>query len=161
MNALPADAGRTVLAAGVGDAEEIAGLHARCFDEAWSAESFLALMCTPGTFAYVARDGDAVAGFILCRAAADECEVIVIGVVPGMRRRGVGRSLLESALARARGLGAARMFLEVAADNGAARALYEARGFGEAGRRRGYYARRGAPAVDAVVLGLALAKAGD
>lgn len=163
MTAAPAGdgAGRTVLAAGIGDAGEIARLHARCFDDAWSAESILALMRTPGAFAFLARDGDAAAGFILCRAAADECEIVVLGVVPERRRRGVGRRLLESALVAACGLGAARMFLEVADDNVAAQGLYAARGFREVGRRRGYYARANAAAVDAVVLGLALTRAAD
>ena len=44
------------------------------------------------------------------------------------------------------------MFLEVAVDNPAAIALYQAAGFVPAGRRRGYYRRQGADAMDALVL---------
>jgi ribosomal-protein-alanine N-acetyltransferase len=48
--------------------------------------------------------------------------------------------------------GARRIYLEVAEDNAAARALYAAEGFEPIGRRRGYYARREGPAVDAITM---------
>ena len=47
--------------------------------------------------------------------------------------------------------GAVHAFLEVAADNGAARALYQACGYSEAGLRSAYYPRVDAPAADGVV----------
>jgi ribosomal-protein-alanine N-acetyltransferase len=49
-----------------------------------------------------------------------------------------------------------RLFLEVAADNDAAVALYESLGFKIAGGRRAYYHRVGGENVDAVVLALDL-----
>ena len=51
--------------------------------------------------------------------------------------------------------GAHALFIEVAAGNTAARALYEALGFAAAGVRKGYYGREGG-AEDAVVMRLAL-----
>jgi ribosomal protein S18 acetylase RimI-like enzyme len=48
--------------------------------------------------------------------------------------------------------------LEMAVDNGAARALYTAKGFTPVGRRRNYYRQRGG-LVDALILRLALATA--
>ena len=47
--------------------------------------------------------------------------------------------------------GARAIFLEVAADNLAALALYEGQGFVRIGERRGYYARRGAAPMSALV----------
>jgi ribosomal-protein-alanine N-acetyltransferase len=44
------------------------------------------------------------------------------------------------------------MFLEVAAENEAALALYSTLGFSPAGRRVKYYGRPDGPAVDAVIL---------
>jgi ribosomal-protein-alanine N-acetyltransferase len=44
------------------------------------------------------------------------------------------------------------MFLEVAADNEAALALYAALGFSPAGRRFRYYERSHGPRVDAIIL---------
>jgi [ribosomal protein S18]-alanine N-acetyltransferase len=46
--------------------------------------------------------------------------------------------------------------LEVAEDNAAAIGLYKKNGFVETGRRKGYYERPGANAVDALVLSLTL-----
>jgi [ribosomal protein S18]-alanine N-acetyltransferase len=91
------------------------------------------------------------AGFALMRVAADEAEVIAIGVRPAQQRRGVGRVLLEEIVARAARAGAARLFLEVAEDNAPARALYAAAGFAQVGRRPNYY-RRKEISVPALVL---------
>ena len=49
-----------------------------------------------------------------------------------------------------------RLFLEVAADNDAAIALYEGLGFKIAGARKAYYQRTGGANVDAVILALGL-----
>jgi ribosomal-protein-alanine N-acetyltransferase len=49
-----------------------------------------------------------------------------------------------------------RLFLEVAADNDAAVALYEGLGFKIAGARKAYYQRKGSDSVDAVILALDL-----
>ncbi len=75
---------------------------------------------------------------VLLRVAADEAEILTIGVAA--RRQGLGTALMAAALAAARAQGAAAMFLEVAADNAAARGLYGNLGFAAAGQRRGYYA---------------------
>jgi ribosomal-protein-alanine N-acetyltransferase len=47
---------------------------------------------------------------------------------------------------------ATEAFLEVAADNDAARHLYNAYGFAEVARRKSYYARKGSNSVDAIVM---------
>jgi len=73
-------------------------------------------------------------------------------VEPSHRRRGVARALVRSGLAQAAAMGADEAFLEVAADNLAALALYREEGFEPAGLRSGYYRRPGGEAVDALVL---------
>ena len=127
------------------DPARVARVHARCFTEPWDMAATLA---TPGSFALVAGD----AGFVLCRAAADECEILSIGVVPKSRGQGLGARLLAAAIDAARTRGAARLFLEVAEDNAAARALYAKGGFETVARRTGYYAA----GIDALVLALDL-----
>ncbi len=127
---------------------EMAALHARAFPggRAWAAGEIEALTGAPGGFA-VTRE----AGFAIGRAAAGEAELITIAVAPEARRGGVGRDLLAAFEAEARARGAEAGFLEVAADNAGALALYRAAGWAESGRRRGYY-RRADAAVDAVVM---------
>jgi ribosomal-protein-alanine N-acetyltransferase len=77
---------------------------------------------------------------ILIRVAADEAEILTLAVAPEARRTGLGRALLDAACEAARAAGAVRLFLEVSATNQAARALYDAAGFQQIGRRRRYYA---------------------
>jgi ribosomal-protein-alanine N-acetyltransferase len=49
-------------------------------------------------------------------------------------------------------------FLDVAADNTPALALYHGAGFAETGRRPAYFARPGRPAADAILMARALRK---
>jgi ribosomal-protein-alanine N-acetyltransferase len=81
--------------------------------------------------------------------AADQAEILTVGVVPAARRRGLARRMLTSLYDEARSRGARELFLEVRVDNSSAIALYESEGFVELGRRRGYYDHG---RVDAVVM---------
>lgn len=137
----------------------ISALQQACFEEAWGAESVATLMSRPGVFGLLACRLDDFGegepeplGFVLCRVATDESEILTIGVIPGGRRRGIATELMEAAMLTATERGAARMFLEVAVSNDAARALYASLGFDERGRRADYYDGATGP-VDAVILG--------
>ncbi|HEY4030097.1 MAG TPA: GNAT family N-acetyltransferase [Caulobacteraceae bacterium] len=138
-------------AADASDALALAKAHASGFDSPWPPEAFAALMDTPGVFALAAIDGTPV-GLILMRAIAGEAEVLTLAVEPSHRRRGVARALLRGGLAQAAAMGAEEAFLEVAADNSAALALYHDEGFEQAGQRGGYYRRPAGRTVDALVL---------
>lgn len=132
-------------------AAALAAVHGAAFDERWNEAAIAALLATPGVFAFALGAPDDPAGFILCRIAADEAEILTLAIGPSHRRRGLGASLLEAAMAAAAARGAKGLFLEVAADNVAARALYAKAGFVAVGARRGYY-QRGDRATDAIVL---------
>ena len=118
--------------AGPEDAAQLAALHARAFERPWSETETAALLRGVGAVAFATEDG-----FILLRALGLEAEVLTLAVAPEARRRGLGRSLVEAALAAAAAGGAEALFLEVAADNAAALALYEGAGFERVGVRRG------------------------
>jgi predicted transcriptional regulator/ribosomal protein S18 acetylase RimI-like enzyme len=139
--------------AGPADLDLLAALHGACFTEAWDAAGIAALLAVPGTRALIAAEAAIPLGFVLYRSAADEAEILAIGVLPAARRRGFGRRLLAAAEDTLRDMDIRRLFLEVAEDDPAARALYRAAGFVELGRRTGYYRRTGAPARDALVMG--------
>ena len=134
-------------ARGAATARRLADLHAHAFDAPWDAEAFDGLLDQPGVLALEAADG-----FILIRAVADEAEILTLAVRPSARQAGLGLRLVEQASVDAVNRGATRLFLEVAEDNVAARALYARAGFSEAGRRAGYYGRRDGSRIDALVL---------
>ena len=126
----------------------LAALHERSFtpEQSWDCAAMEALLDMPGCFAclHEAVDpshaaGPMPRGMAMLRVTADEAEVLTIAVLPAARGRGVGAALLEEAVAESARRGAARMFLEVAEGNAAARALYDRQGFAPVGRRRDYY----------------------
>jgi ribosomal-protein-alanine N-acetyltransferase len=139
-------------------AEEIARLHARIFNPAWDTESIKSLLEHPAATSLVAVAGEpkAAIGFVIGQLAADEAEILSIGVSPNWQRAGLGTRLLEGLARAARRGEAKRIFLEVAEDNAAAVALYKKLGFVETGRRKRYYERAGKEPVDALTLMLAL-----
>jgi ribosomal-protein-alanine N-acetyltransferase len=146
----------------------VAVLHARCFDDAWNSYTVGQVMRMPGAFGYVAvvpgglvSGEDLPIGFALASGAADERELLSIGVVPSHRRGGVGRQLVESIIAESILRGAARLFLEVAEDNAGAQRLYRALGFIAVGRRPGYYRRASGPAIAALTLRRSLVPESD
>jgi ribosomal-protein-alanine N-acetyltransferase len=137
------------------DADALAQVHAEAFEAPWTASDILRFAEDPGGFALADETETGMTGFILCRVMAGEAEILTLAVRPEHRRRGVARDLVEAAAALA-GLTAGSVFLEVADDNAAGLALYAGAGFTPVGRRAGYYARSGAPAVDAIVMRRAL-----
>jgi len=132
-------------------ATRLAALHAEAFEAPWDAAAFEALLGQGGVH-LVERPG----GFILMRTVADEAEILTLAVRPDARKRGVGAGLVVRGAAEAAARGATRLFLEVADDNVAARALYARAGFAEAGRRPRYYARADGSRRDALLLALDL-----
>jgi ribosomal-protein-alanine N-acetyltransferase len=107
---------------------------------------------TKGLILIAEQDGRVV-GFACIRTVADEAEILNLAVLPGMRRQGVGRALLQQALRKAWENGARRAFLEVRQSNRPARKLYESLGFSPNGLRTAYYSN---PPEDAVVLACSL-----
>jgi ribosomal protein S18 acetylase RimI-like enzyme len=92
----------------------------------------------PDTTVVVAEDGDGIiVGFVAhtVHEPSDGMsaygEVVVIGVDPRVRNRGVGRALLDRAVADLRDGGAPAIVVETGGDDGhgPARALYESAGF--------------------------------
>jgi ribosomal protein S18 acetylase RimI-like enzyme len=77
---------------------------------------------------------------VLARIAGGEAEILTLAVAPHARGKGLGRALLQSAIARAETQGAHAVFLEVGSDNPHALTLYAGLGFGKVGMRKGYYA---------------------
>jgi [ribosomal protein S18]-alanine N-acetyltransferase len=140
-------------------AEEIATLHAKLFNPAWDEDAIKTLLEHPAATSLIAVAGGqkkSVIAFVIGQLAADEAEILSIGVSTDWQRVGLATGLLEGLTRAARRGGAKRIFLEVAEDNTAGIALYRKLGFAEAGRRKRYYERAGSTPVDALTLVLDL-----
>ncbi|MBN2759418.1 MAG: ribosomal protein S18-alanine N-acetyltransferase [Rhodobacteraceae bacterium] len=128
--------------------EALAAIHKAAFPgDPWSAAALAAFAADPAALLVARPDG-----FILLRVVLDEAEILTFAVAPVAQGQGLGTALLQEAMAQARVRGVRRIFLEVAADNDPARALYRRAGFVQAGLRRGYYPRSGRTAIDALLL---------
>jgi len=134
----------------------LADMHAAIFkapwDQPWSAQSFAEILAMPGAHGWLMSDAEAPIGFVLARFTLDEGEILLTGVMPEVRRRGHAAGLMRVVFDAARDAGIAALFLEHAAGNEAAGALYGRIGFSRIGRRRAYYERRGGGREDAVTL---------
>jgi [ribosomal protein S18]-alanine N-acetyltransferase len=129
--------------------DAMAAIHAACFSvpRPWSAEEIAHFISD--RHAFVLKEAG---GFLIGRVVADEAELLTLAVAPNARRQGIARRLVAAFVDEAQRRGAAQAFLEVEAGNTAAIALYQATGFSESGRRKGYYAVPGSTALDALVL---------
>ena len=137
------------------DAEAMAALERDCFagaaHEPWSASMFLEELDLNAPAArswWVAHDNGELIGFAGGMVVDKDIEILDVAVSRAHRRGGIARKLLSHVSYDAQMLGCTTASLEVEADNEAAIALYGSLGFGEAGRRRGYYAG----GVDALVM---------
>ena len=127
-------------------------LEHAAFSDPWSERDFRECVASEVVF-LVAAAPDGLAGYVVAQDAADEGEILNLAVVPARHRGGIGRALVEGALAALAARGVTRVFLEVRESNGAARALYATLGFQEVGRRTRYYRR---PVEDAIILRAAI-----
>lgn len=118
----------------------LAALHAECFERPWTVEEIARLMALPEARAFLALEGEEPAGFVLANSAAGEAEILTIATRPQVRRKGHAHKLLEKLIAELSDKqGVQSLFIEVAAGNNAAVALYKKTGFKPVGLRKSYY----------------------
>jgi len=110
----------------------IAALHADSFagmlaGQVWNETVMAEVLAMPGAYGFLAAPGEEIstagclgagnpepAGFLLGCNRADSGEILSLGTARAWRRRGVARTLLRAAIARAEAAGIPRLFLEVA-----------------------------------------------
>ena len=113
----------------------------------------------PDAAVFLAEDGDAVVGRLsLARDVhPSSAHVADLGLMVAAthRRRGVGRGLLDQAVAWAESAGVRKLELHVFPWNEPAIALYEAYGFEREGLRKGHYLRE-VVLVDAILMAFQL-----
>lgn len=132
------------------DVERIAFIERECFGAAaWSYDSVEAFVENAFSHVTAAVCDGVIVGYAGVIVIAGEGEITNVAVLPGYRRRGIARSLVNAIEDKARSLSAELLHLEVRESNDAARALYESAGFTAVGRRRGYYTQ---PREDAILM---------
>ncbi|MDT8317301.1 MAG: ribosomal protein S18-alanine N-acetyltransferase [bacterium] len=136
------------------DLDEVFEIEKVSFSDPWSIDLFKKELQNPHSFNLVvrgkSRSDRSVAAYIVYWIAADEMQILDLAVDERLRRHGMGRVLIRSALKRAAVDGARHAFLEVRRGNKAGISLYKALGFAEIGERRKYYK----DGEDAIVMGL-------
>jgi len=129
------------------EAFELANIHKLAFgDAAWSLEQITSSLNLSTTAAYAARCKGDIIGFILLQTTHDEAEILTFCVTSDWQGNKVGEQILLHAVESQMDKD---VFLEVAADNQAACALYAKTRFVIIGRRQNYY-KRGNGLVDAL-----------
>ena len=129
------------------DVPLVAGIEREVFSDPWPETFFLGELAQPLVYARVAERAGRLVGYSVAWLGAGTGHLGNIAVIPGARRLGAGRALLEDLLARASEKGIESLTLEVRVSNFAAQSLYRAHGFHLAGLRRGYYRDTGEDAL--------------
>lgn len=125
----------------VGDLLDIYRIERDCFEQPWPFEAFQRHLDAPAFL--VADVGGEIVGHVVGDVSpgfpGPVGHIKDLGVHPDHRRQGIGRLLLDRALARLQDAGAVRTTLEVRASNAPAIALYRSTGFEPWRNRAGYY----------------------
>jgi ribosomal protein S18 acetylase RimI-like enzyme len=133
----------TIRKAEPGDLVALARLEESAFaSDRLSRRSFLALSKSQTACLLVAREGEALAGYVLVlfRRGSHAARLYSLAVDSSKAGCGIGARLLAAAEAAAIDRGASALRLEVRADNPGAIRLYEGSGYRAIGTRASYYA---------------------
>lgn len=131
------------------DVAEASAIEAETFSMPWSAADFLEMIEADYAHYYVAELGGEIAGCCGVRDICGEGEITNVAVKAAHRQKGIGRKMLEYALAEAAERGIIACTLEVRCSNAPAIRLYESFGFRGEGVRPGFYER---PKEDALIM---------
>ena len=120
------------------DAAALARLAAASLPEPWSEAGFAEEVRAPEARVWLVRDpAGAPVAYLAAHRVLDELQLLSLAVAAVHRRRGLGRGLVEHALAAEAPLASAH--LEVRANDAGAQAFYASLGFRSVGRRIGFY----------------------
>jgi ribosomal-protein-alanine N-acetyltransferase len=117
------------------DVPALTRIEQRCFTDPWSEAGIRESIQSETTIALLAENTEGELGYLMARLSGEEGEILNLAVLPGHRRQGVGRRLLEQGLALLIGRGVREAYLEVRESNLAARDLYQGFGFRPVGMR--------------------------
>ncbi|NGZ83864.1 ribosomal protein S18-alanine N-acetyltransferase [Duganella aceris] len=134
------------------DLADVLELEETVYPHPWSMGNFVDSLSS-NYEAWVLRDQNRdLLGYFLMMAIVDEAHLLNVAVSAERQGQGLGRFLLNQAVACARGLGMTSVLLEVRPSNTRALEIYERYGFKHIGRRKGYYPAANQQREDAIVM---------
>lgn len=132
------------------DIPAVAAIERGTYSFPWSDGIFRDCLLAGYTNLVLDIDGDVV-GYGIMSIAASEAHLLNICIAGYLRRRGIGRQLLEHMMQIAQAAAVECVYLEVRPSNRPALRMYEAAGFDAVGVRENYYKARDGK-EDAMVL---------
>ena len=148
--------GNDVLLARIADAGAIASMSRDLIESglswSWRESRVRKMIADPEVTVLVARGQVRVGAFAMMEFREVHAHLVLLAVMPTVRRRGIASSLLQWLEESARVAGLERIQLEVRSDNGGAIAFYHRLGFVSGETLRGYYQGQ----ADALRMSLAL-----
>jgi ribosomal-protein-alanine N-acetyltransferase len=134
----------------VDDLGEVAALEALVFRNPWGRQAFVSELACRQAYDFVLKAGSReLVGYACFRLVMGELHLLKVAVRKKYRQQGIAPRFIRQCMERIPAK-VERVFLEVRPSNEAAIRLYEKLGFGEWGRRPGYYLDTG---EDAILMG--------
>lgn len=127
----------------------VAQIEAECFSNPWSHDAFIAELSNPGAVNLWLPNPTMILPDLSISVLFDRASVNNIAVKKVYRRQGVGKALLNAAIAYCRDNRLHLLMLEVRKSNLSAIALYEQFGFQAVGFRKRFYSD---PEEDAILM---------
>lgn len=122
----------------VADLDDVLSIEQAAYSHPWTKGMF-ADSLESGYECWVAVQNNQLVGHAVLSVACGEAHLLTLCVAPCMQRQGIGRTMLQRLLLRARAERAEMVFLEVRQSNIAAQQLYLSMGFNQIGERKQYY----------------------
>lgn len=112
--------------------EKLAAIQKQIDETVWQESDFADMLKQPQTRTVFEEK----VGYLLYIENEDECEIIMLGVIPDQQRKGIASTLLKQMFEKIAGKA---VFLEVNEKNEPAKKLYEKHGFKVIAKRQKYY----------------------
>ncbi|MDN5566641.1 MAG: ribosomal protein S18-alanine N-acetyltransferase [Psychrobacter sp.] len=124
--------------------------------DTWSYKTLSELLEQDNIDLLTVYQGDKIVGYCLYQTVFERAEILRIGTHTKHQRQGIASQLFIELNNELQDNKVESLLLEVRADNVPAIALYERQGFNIIHRRSGYYQQPHQPAVDALIMQLAI-----
>lgn len=119
--------------------KDIAEIERQSFSKPWSEKMIEAELTNSTAIFFVAEADNKAVGYIGVHVVCDEGYIANLAVLNEYRKQSVGKTLLDTAIGMAEGMGLKFLSLEVRPSNKIAVDLYKSRDFKVAGRRKNFY----------------------